>query len=66
VPVFGGIGFGEAGAFLAGASLAIPDAQSMALMALLRLRQVVILVVGGGSIAISRIYKKLWPMPKTL
>ena len=47
VPVFGGLGFGEAGAFLAGASVGIPDAQSLSLMFLLRVRQIAVLALGS-------------------
>ena len=47
VPVFGGIGFGEAGAFLAGASVGIPDVQSLSLMFLLRVRQIAVLALGS-------------------
>ncbi len=47
MPVFGGLGFGEAGAFLAGASVGIPDAQSLSLMFLLRVRQVAVLAIGS-------------------
>ncbi len=47
VPVFGGIGFGEAGAFLAGSSLGIPDSTSLALVLLLRLKQLEIILIGG-------------------
>ncbi len=47
VPVFGGIGFGEAGAFLAGSSLGIADSTSLALVLLLRLKQLEIIAIGG-------------------
>lgn len=46
IPVFGGLGFGEAGAFLAGASLGISDVSSLSLSLLLRLRQAEMLIVG--------------------
>lgn len=47
VPVFGGVGFGEAGAFLAGASLGVSDSVALSLVLLLRLRQLMIILVGG-------------------
>jgi len=47
VPVFGGIGFGESGAFLAGSALGIEEAYSLSLMLVLRIKQIVILIVGG-------------------
>ncbi len=46
VPVFGGVGFGEAGAFLAGSSLGIADSTSLALVLLLRLKQLEIILIG--------------------
>jgi len=47
MPVFGGIGFGEAGAFLAGTSLGVPDSTSLALALILRVKQIEILVIGA-------------------
>ncbi|MEW5805614.1 MAG: lysylphosphatidylglycerol synthase transmembrane domain-containing protein [Patescibacteria group bacterium] len=47
VPVFGGIGFGEVGAFLAGASLGISDSTALSLVLLLRLRQLVVILIAG-------------------
>ena len=47
VPVFGGIGFGESGAFLAGSALGIEQAYSLSLMLVLRIKQIVILIIGG-------------------
>ncbi len=47
MPVFGGLGFGEAGAFFAGASVGVGDAQSLALMFLLRVRQLFVLALGA-------------------
>jgi uncharacterized protein (TIRG00374 family) len=46
VPVFGGLGFGEIGAFLSGALFGIPDGTSVAVSLLLRMRQIVVFVVG--------------------
>ena len=51
VPVFGGIGFGEAGAFLAGSSLGINDSTSFALVLLLQLKQLEIILIGGSLFA---------------
>ena len=47
VPVFGGLGFGESGAFLAGSALGIEKAYSLSLMLVLRIKQIVILIIGG-------------------
>lgn len=47
VPVLGGIGFGETGAFAAGAMLGVPDPVSVSVVLALRVRQILSLVIGG-------------------
>jgi uncharacterized protein (TIRG00374 family) len=59
VPVFGGLGFGETGAFISGSFLGVPDSTSLSLAILLRFRQVVLLVLGGSFFMTTAIKESL-------
>ncbi|KKU10895.1 MAG: hypothetical protein UX65_C0006G0012 [Parcubacteria group bacterium GW2011_GWB1_46_8] len=59
VPAFGGLGFGEAGAFLSGSILGVPDHISLSLAVLLRARQIIILVLGGSFFMVTAIKEAL-------
>jgi uncharacterized membrane protein YbhN (UPF0104 family) len=59
VPVFGGLGFGEAGAFLSGSLLGVPSHLSLALALILRSRQIILLVFGGTLFMATAIKESL-------